>query len=232
LGEKTRPLRPDESYVRDSLISAGELIAVYEQMTFAVEFLSGYRSRKMASGQIITRLDYIVYHLENHLIRTSSVMDRSLLLVNIIFRLGIPERECRLATIAENIYVKLTPVAGQLRAIEKLTNCYREQRNSIAHRRTYSEESFEPFEIYYVYEKSVTIKPNEDIRQGPFYMFKGRTDDFVSTKKQELSRKKQELSSFNAEVSSAISNLFLALEPIFEYNHKNLRNSSKPASSR
>jgi hypothetical protein len=119
----------------------------------------------------------------------------------------------------------ITPVAGQLRAIEKLTNCYREQRNSIAHRRTYSEESFEPFEIYYVYEKSVTIKPNEDIRQGPFYLFKGRTDDFVSTKKQELS-------SFNAEVSSAISNLFLALEPIFQYNHKNLRNSSKPASSR
>ena len=127
-GEVIRPLRPDEEYVRSSLISAGELITVCEQMVYAVEFLSGFRARKTSSGESITRLDYIVYHLENHLIRTGAVLDRALLLVNVIFRLGVPDRECRFSGIAYNDHVSQTPVAAALKSLEKTIEPYRSQR--------------------------------------------------------------------------------------------------------
>lgn len=215
-GKKTRALRPDEEYVKNALISAGELLTSCEQLAYAVEFLSGFRARKMPSGEPITRLDYIVYHLENHLIRTGSVLDRALLLANVVFALGTPERECRFEVIVDNSHVKPTPVAAALKSIEKTIEPYRHPRNLVVHRRRLTEEALDSIETYYALQKSAVTGPADDVVASFFYFSKAETDQFVASKKEELTR-------LNKQIFSAVSDLFGALEPIFDHKHTSLR---------
>jgi hypothetical protein len=218
-GEKLRSLRPDEEYARRSLVFASELLNVCDQMSYAVEFLSGFRSRKMPSGEVITRFDYIVYHIENHLIRTNSVLDRVLLLVNIIFQLGVPEKECRFSVIAPNEHIASTPTAGALRAIQKIIEPYQGQRNSVIHRRRLSDENLTPVELYYVFQKSASTGSDDAVdavTENFFHFYKDMTDKFVKTKKEELL-------AFNSEAFLAVSKLLQTLEPIFDRNHASLQ---------
>lgn len=215
-GEQLRPLSPDEDYARRALISAGELLAVCDQMSYAVEFLSGFRSRKMRAGEVITRHDYIVYHLENHLIRIGSVLDRALLLVNLIFRLGVAERECRLPVIADNEHVAPTPSAEALRSIQKIVSPYQAQRNLIIHRRQLSVESMKSIEFFSALQKSLPIE-FVDTEIQFFYSFaKTQTDKFIADKRPELL-------AINDEVFAGVRDLLAALEPIFDLNHTSLQ---------
>ena len=119
-------------------------MTIVEQMTYAVDSLSGFRAGRVVAGRPITRLDHIVYHLEGHLIRTCSVLDRALQLVNVVFRLGIPERECRFAVVGQNRHVMDTPVADALRNIDNTTQPHRSQRNLVVHRSRYSDDGLVP----------------------------------------------------------------------------------------
>ena len=215
-GESLRPLRPDEEYARRSLLFAGELLNVCDQMSYAIEFLTGFRSRKMPSGEPITRYDYIVYHLENHLIRTSSILDRALLLVNIIFRLGVPEKECRFSVIADNEHIASTPTAGALRSIQKILEPYQGQRNLVIHRRRLSDENLSPLELYYLFQKSEATGSDDNVTENFFHFYKGMTDKFVKAKKEELL-------AFDSEAYLAVSKLLQTLEPIFDLNHASLQ---------
>lgn len=215
-GEQLRSLRPDEEYARRSLVSASELLIVCDQMSYAVEFLSGFRLRNMPSGDLITHHDYIVYHLENHLIRTGSVLDRVLLLVNIIFQLGVPEKECRFSVIADNEHVASTPTADALRAIQKTIAPYQGQRNLVIHRRRLSDANLTPLELYSAFQKSESTVSDDDVTENLFHFYKTEADRFVKTKKEELWE-------FNSEAFLAVFKLLQTLEPIFDLNHASLQ---------
>lgn len=218
IGKLSRALRPEEDYVRDSLIRAGELIAICEQMAYAVDFLSGFRSGRTVANKPITRLDYIVYHIEGHLIRACSVEDRALQLVNVVFQLGVPERECRSAVIAQNTHVKNTQVASALKNIDSATQAYRYQRNLVVHRRRYSEDALSDIELFYILQKTDGVSPDDDTTQRFYYLYKRRTDRFVE-------KKKEELTQANLQVLSAVSELLSALELVFEHNYAVLENA-------
>lgn len=158
----------------------------------------------MADRQV-TRLDYIVYHLEGHLIRTCSVLDRALQLVNVIFCLGVPERECRWGVIARNSHVRGTPIASALKTIDDATKSLRDQRNFVVHRGRYSDDALTRIEPYYVVQRS----GDEDITQRFHYLYKRRTDLLIKDKKEELAQS-------NLLVFSGVSELLAALEPAFE----------------
>ena len=218
-GEMLRPLRPDEEYVKSSLIAAGELTTVCEQMTYSVEFLSGLRARRTASGEPITRLDYVVYHMENHLIRTGSLLDRALHVVNVVFRLGVPERECRFAVIADNDHVRKSPVASALNSLERTIKPYRGQRNVVIHRRRHSEAGLERIEPYYLIQKSESTESDDNVTERFFDAYKRQTDEFIAAKKCELSK-------FNVEAFSSASNVLSQMEPIFKITHERLRGTA------
>ena len=189
-------------------LSLGELLAVCDQMTYAVEFLSGFKSRTKGAIQI-TRLDSIVYHIESHLIRVTMVADRSLQLVNVMFRLGLPERECRMSTVAKNQHVLRTPVAESLKSLDKLLNPYREQRNIVVHRKGHSDEELDGVAVYYLLEKSNQTDADREVTTRYFHLYKSMTDRLVQ-------QKQQELSTINAQVFTALESLFADLRPVFE----------------
>lgn len=186
--EPSRPFYLHEEYSRRTLLAAGELLSVCEQIALATAFLSGYRSRKLVTGDPITRFDYIVYHLENHLIRSTSVLDRSLLLTNTVFRLGLAEEDCRFRTVTNNEHVKPAgKVKDALKGLDGLLNSMRRLRNVVVHRRKHSEEEFEMIEQYYVLQK-IEQKHNTawSYTKQYYVPFKTMTDQLVSAKKAAL----------------------------------------------
>src|SRR5215210_1102747 len=93
-----------ESYAIETFLSIGSIVSCVDQLHFSIEMLSGYRSRSMPGK--MNRYDYIVFGIENYFLRTTSVFDRCLRLANVIFQLGLPERQCSQETIIKNSHLK------------------------------------------------------------------------------------------------------------------------------
>lgn len=209
----TRNLWSEEEYAVKSMIATTELINVCEQMGYCVDFLTGFRSKNFPEHSNITRLDYIVYHLENYFIRTGMVLDRSLLLVNIVFQLGLPEKQCRMATVAENHHVARTTVQKSLKRILKTVSPVQAKRNTVIHERGYTDEELKELEIFSVLEKT-----GSDTAKKYFHLSKTMTDNAVASKKEELQK-------INQEVFKDVIALFDSLEEIFNVKFASLIHS-------
>jgi hypothetical protein len=124
---KCHPTEPDkdpkatrkESYAIETFLSLSSIVTCIDQLHFSVDMLAGYRNQ--STPRKINRSDYIVFGIENYYLRLTSVYDRCLRLGNVVFQLGLPERECREATITKNVYIKGTSVAQALHLISKGT---------------------------------------------------------------------------------------------------------------
>jgi hypothetical protein len=211
----TRPLRADEEYVHRTLLSAGELVTVCDQMVCAIEFLSGFRKRRMASGGLLTRLDYLVYYLEDYFIRVGMIMDRALQVVNVVFRLGIPEKECRFAVVAMNEHVSHTQVARCLQELEGILKPYRGHRNIIIHRCRYTDKGINKIELFYALEKANLDEKDANLTAEFYPLYKMLTD-------KEVHNKKAELSDYSRTVFDQLGRLFAELLPIFNENRAKL----------
>jgi len=215
----TRPFLIHEEYSTRCLISAGELLSICEQMAIATELLSGYRSGASIRETVITRFDYLVYHIENHLIRSISVLDRSLHLTNTVFRLGMPEEDCRFDSIVRNDYVSNTNVARALKELDKLLKPFRRLRNVVIHRRRHSDQDFAEFELYYLLQKTELKERTADpLTKRYFVWYKAQTD-------QRVQEKKRSLGEINQKVFSEIKQLFVALEPTFVRIHGSIKDA-------
>jgi len=104
----------------------------------------------------ITRAGHLQYNIENYLIRTQSLHDRVLKLVNVVFHLGLHPRDCRHDTISENIHVEITDVPVKLKSIRKLLERYKKERNIVIHHESYNEDDLRKLEMFYL------VQENED----------------------------------------------------------------------
>lgn len=77
---------------------------------------------------------WVDYHFSYHMILLSSVLDLSLLLTNVVFRLGNPERLCTLDNIKNNKYVANTAVRKAIDNLERMVKPHKEKRNLFVHR--------------------------------------------------------------------------------------------------
>lgn len=150
----------------------------------------------------MNRYNYIVYGIENYYLRLTSIHDRCLRLANVIFQLGLPERQCTNATITNNSHLRGSEVANSLKALDKFTNPFRSYRNTIAHEATYSEEDLEQLGLIHQF-----LDEDESWRDYR-YPIKKMTDDFVIEKKMEYQRNLEGL-------ELLVTNYFDSLYPVF-----------------
>jgi len=177
----TRPACPFEAYSSGVLMSAGELFSACNQMELATQLLSGFRSRD--NGDIVvTRYDYIIYHVENHVLRGGMIVDRCLKLANTVFELGNAPAQCKFDVIAKNAHVTTTSVVSTLKEIKKQLQDTQTERNSIAHFKTYDHE-----DLYHVGIHSTMLKSGEDEATAwAAHFIKTQADKFVAVKKTEM----------------------------------------------
>jgi hypothetical protein len=206
---KCHPTEPDkdpkatrkESYAIETLLSLSSIVTCIDQLHLSVDMLAGYRDQ--STPRKINRSDYIVFGIENYYLRLTSVYDRCLRLGNVVFQLGLPERECREATITNNVYIKGTSVAQALKGLDKFTNQFRFHRNTIAHESTYSEGELEKLGAYYY-----LIGEGEHQLEKFRNLYKNRADKYIANKKAEFKKHIEELERLVEAFLNAILKVF------------------------
>jgi hypothetical protein len=171
---------PLEQYTLDCFKAIKNITNCMEQLNFSIDLLSGYRAS--TSPQSMNRHDHIVFAIENYYLRITSVYDRCLRLVNTLYNLGLPERDCKNSTIVKNIHVKGSNIETSLKSLDKFTNNFRQFRNSVAHNETYSEDDkLNVIASYYFLEAQGAA---EIIRFK--HLYKTETDKYIKDKKSEF----------------------------------------------
>jgi len=130
-----------ESYAIETLLSIGSIVSCVDQLYFSIDMLAGYRSS--STSDRMNRYDYIVFGIENYYLRLTSVFDRCLRLANVLFQLGLPERQCNNDSIIKNSHINGTAVAHALQELDKFTGPFRFHRNTVAHQASYKEKELE-----------------------------------------------------------------------------------------
>lgn len=206
-------LNTAERYVLGVLVSAGEVVAVLDQLVYAVDSLSGYRRPKRAHSHYATRAQHVAYHLENHVIRAAALGERVLQLINVAFSLGLPNRACTWLAIAENAHVKSANVFESLGALRKFLGSKRTTRNIVVHQRGYSDDELHEIEGYYLLEqidRQAGIETPTVMRSR--YIFKTIADQLVSARRSELRK-------YNDQAEALISEVFASLQPVVQAAH-------------
>jgi len=193
------PETATESYAFEIMYSLISINSCLDQLHYSVELLSGYRKQYAPKG--MNRSDYITYGIENYYLRLTSVYDRCLRLTNAVYKLGLPEKECKESTIIKNKHIKDTDIAKHLKLLNKFTSDFRQHRNNVAHNSTYSEEKLDRLNMYYF-----VTELNSDIDHFSGLIKQG-ADEFVAEKKAEFLKCIQE-------IEEIVEKYFDSLQPV------------------
>lgn len=201
----TRILDEYEHYVITVGHTLAHFLSLCEQMKYAVHFLSSFNPSRQVK---IKRSDHIQYNVENYLIRTQSLLDRALKLVNAVFYLRIAPRKCNFDTIAKNTSVRETSVSDELDKLRDTLGKYREERNIVVHHEAFQENDLREMELLYLaIELSSDGIQTQDLRNMT-YRARNLAGAYVK-------RKKREFSEFNGVVFREICTLFDRLHPVY-----------------
>jgi len=190
-----------ESYAIETFLLLTSIVRCVDQLYFSVEMLTGYRANNTPEN--MNRYDYIVFGIENYYLRITSAYDRCLRLTNFIFQIGLPDRECREATITKNAHIKGTPVAKALKDLDKFTSQFRFHRNMVAHKSTYSEEKLNKLGSYYY-----LIEEEEKEFKKYHHLYKRETDKYIADKKAAFQENVKQLENLIEEFFDSIYNVF------------------------
>lgn len=205
-------LSASEKYAQAVLFAASEFVGTIDQMKYATASLAGYRKRDPRGSRFApTRLDHLTYHLENHIIRTVMLTDRALQLTNVVFSLGLPERECSESTVVKNSHVSNTAAGMVLRSLLKFVAPVRQQRNVIIHRHRHQEHRFDRFAKFFILEQfEQGADPANRVTPKYEWFFRTLTNKYVEERKGELTAQ-------NVAAEDIGEALFDALQSVFDH---------------
>lgn len=132
--EVKRPIPEPFSYEYEVFTLAITLVEVLERLGEVCEFLQEFPCPEKYEKRRITQDKWIEYHYANYISNVVGLYDLALILTNSVFRLGIPDRECRDSTILRNRWITGTSVNVALDALNSRARSYREPRNLHLHR--------------------------------------------------------------------------------------------------
>jgi len=171
------PLRPADDYVVTSYRAAGQVLTVCKQLDQCAVYISQFRGTEKLKKHGVNRFTYVIYHLENHVIRTRMLFDRVLILVNVALRLGNPQKNCTPQVILSNRYVQDSEVSGPVKDLEGILGDYRPRANIVLHRESYDEPQLDYPELFYLLEEIGEKVPHGD-------SVKAEMDRYVIAKQQ------------------------------------------------
>lgn len=178
--QTTNQPEPDkkEHYSIESLIAVSEILSCVDQLYFSKNMLSGYRKSMLKNK--MNRFDYLLFGVENFYLRLTSVYERCLKLLNVIYKLELKDRECRNDIIFKNVKLKDSNLIKILKHFYKFLSKYRRVRNVIAHKNSYSDSELHDFEGFYY-----LIEDDTELEKYKNY-FKIRSDEYVKKKKKQF----------------------------------------------
>ena len=201
---------PDEYefYVMEVGHTLAHLLNLCEQLIHSALFLTSFSQTKRMKNAGITRASQLQYNVENYIIRSQSLHDRVLKLVNAVFHLGLRPQDCRHRTITKNTHVRITDIPSNLKKIRKLVDQYRQDRNIVIHHESYQEDDLRKLEMFYLVQSLENDQKPTDYEIPPYVT--------RNLSKKIVDQKTEEYDHFNVTAFTELELLFNKLKP--KYN--------------
>jgi hypothetical protein len=192
-----------------------EVLNCCQQLAHIPIFLTNYaETRKMVRAGI-TRHSAIVYHIENYIIRTQSLLDRILKLVDAVFHLTNDPRNCRFDVIIHNVKVQVSDLPDSIKAFRKLLGRYSHIRNEVTHEHSLKDDELRGLDLLYLVERWERISPKKSASNV--------RDEINERILEILLKKKKEFLAFNKEIASSVTEIFDKLTPYYAREEQSLR---------
>ena len=202
-GKKTTP---KTDYLTESFLALAEIEIIFEQLEQTPYFISNFRQTKKLKEKGISRFNHIIYHIESYLFRITGIMDRMMILLNIIFETNLKPAQCKPHNFLmdkkgkEGKYAEIIKRSDpelflELNLLGLLIQDFREIRNEITHQKRFNSKDLRNIELFNIVESDVEINNFK-------YLVKKETDKTVSEYKRKM--------------LSANENIRVHLEKIYE----------------
>lgn len=212
-----------EDYVIKTLLAINEIDITIEQLKQSTIFISHFRQTKKLTDNKITRFDHTIYHIETFLFRTTGVLDRILILQNIILDLKLEPEKCKPNNFLLNLNNKkdgkYAPILKkrspelflELSLLFMIINDYREIRNEITHQKRFKSEDLKTIEMFDIVQR----EGNNELNNPNFkYKIKHATDLIIS-------KYKRNMISLNDKIQNHILEIYRYSENIWEEEYVN-----------
>jgi hypothetical protein len=185
-------------------------------------YLGNHRQTPAMERAGINRHSQIVYHVENYIIRTQSLLDRMLKLVDAVFHLLNDPRNCRYDVVIKNVKVQVSDVPESIKSLRTLLNRYSAVRSEVVHHHSIKEDDLRYLDMLFLAQRYERFSPRPNLPN---------VSGLVKESTQEVLRgKKKEFVEFNKEIASAITHVFDKLAPYYTREEAALRlRLSKPS---
>ncbi len=143
-------LSPGELYVINVFQTTMNLESTYDYLLCVPVFLRRFPEKQRLKKYSINRPKYINYHLHVHYIKVASILDQMSILINKVYRLGIPDKRCSAEIIIENEHTRDTNATKIMSNYNRAINSFKSVRNSIVHHGIYRDKGLNKVEMYHL----------------------------------------------------------------------------------
>lgn len=197
-----RELIEEEFYFTRVSYQLSHLLTVIQQMEHTVLYMSNFSPTNLMRTAGVNRATHLIWSVENYLLRTQTVYDRLLILVDRVFHIQNQSNTITHESIISNVHIKRTEVPSALKLVKNSIKKYYRDRNVIVHEASYSDDELRRIEALSILGSS----ENSDDHLK---------EEVKWSVREYLKKKKREYSRVNKNLCLAMASTFSSLEPIF-----------------
>jgi hypothetical protein len=189
------------------------LLTVIQQMEHTVHYMSNFSPTEPMKKAGINRSTHLLWSVENYIVRTQTVYDRLLILVDRLFNIQNQGNRISHESIVTNMHISRTGIPKALKPIKSAVKKYYFDRNTIIHESSYLDDELRRIEAYAIlssnsdYDGEEVNHLKEELRWS--------VKDFLKNRKREYSR-------INKNICAAMASLFDVMHPIFTKKYAEL----------
>jgi Cthe_2314-like HEPN len=192
------------------------LLTVIQQMEHTVLYMSNFSPSDLMKKAGVTRSTHLLWSVENYIVRTQTVYDRLLVLVDRLFHIQNQPNRISHESIVTNTHISQTTIPAALKPVKSAIKKYYHDRNTIIHEASYLDDELRRIEAYTI------------LSSNPDYDETGIRDINEEVKwlvREFLKKRKAEFSKINKNVCITLDSLFRQMHPIYTKKYSQLRAS-------
>jgi DNA repair ATPase RecN len=211
--EFKRQPNEEEYYCLQLGFYLAHLLTVVQQMEHTIYYMSNFYPTKAMKNAEINRSTHLLWSVENYIIRTQSVYDRLLILVDRLFHIQNQPNRISHESIVTNAHISRTEIPNALKPVKNSIKKFYQDRNTIVHEASYLDDELKKIEACTI------LSSNSNCYEAEIEYLK---EDMKMYVKDFLKKRKNEFNKINKNVCIALGDLFFKMHPIFKKKYAEL----------
>jgi len=189
------------------------LLTVVQQMEHTIFYMSNFSPTDSMKKAGVNRSTHLLWSVENYIVRTQTVYDRLLILVDRLFNIQNQPNQISHESIVTNTHISRTAIPKALKPVKSAVKKYYRDRNTIIHEASYLDDELRRIEAYTI------LSSNPDYEEAKVENLK---EELKWAVREFLKKRKKEFVRINKNVCVALGNLFDQMHPIFTKKYAEL----------